>query len=68
MNAALSTAADLERFGGDDLLDLVRHQASGPSDAPGGAVRRAGEQQSLQAGTRAWTGFGTSGTRLEAGR
>ena len=66
--AALSTAADLERCGGDDLLALVRHQASGPSDAPGGAVRRAGEQPSRHAGPRAWTGFGTSGTRLEARR
>ena len=68
IDAALGIAADLGRFGGDDLLALVRHQASGPSDAPGGEVRRAGEQQSLQAGTRAWTGYGTSGTRVEAGR
>jgi transposase len=68
VDTALGTAADLERFGADDLLDLVRHQASGPSDAPGGAMRRATEQQSLQAGTRAWTGFGTSETGMEAGR
>ena len=68
VDAALGTAAELERFGGDDLLALVRHQANGPSDAPGGEVRRATEQQSLQAGTRAWTGFGTRGIRVEAGR
>ena len=68
IDAALGTAAALGRFGGDDLLALVRHQANGPSDAPGGEVRRAGEQQSLQAGTRAWTGFGTGGTGVEARR
>jgi hypothetical protein len=61
VDAALATAAELERFAADDLLTLLRYQAGDPS-APPGAVRRADEQRSLQAGTGAWAGFGTGPT------
>jgi transposase len=56
VDAALSTAADLERFSADDLPALLRYQAT----AALGEARQAGEQQSLQAGTAAWAGFGTA--------
>jgi hypothetical protein len=67
VDAALATAADLERFGGDDLLALVRHQAGDPRTGPG-AVRRADEQRSLQTGTGAWAGFGLDQAGLGGGR
>jgi hypothetical protein len=54
VEAALSTAAELERFAEEDLPALLRHQAS----AQPGGLERAGEQHSLQAGTGAWAGFG----------
>lgn len=54
VDAALGLAAELERFGDDDLLALLRHQAS----ARPGLAQRAGEDHSLQSGTAAWAGFG----------
>jgi transposase len=58
VDAALATAAELERFAADDLLTLLRHQASGPAITPA-ELRRVDERRSLQAGTGAWAGFGT---------
>ena len=54
VDAALSVAAELERFGDDDLLALLRHQAS----AHPGPTQRASEDHSLQTGTAAWAEFG----------
>lgn len=51
---ALATAADLGRFGEDDLVQLLRHQAT----ARPGPLQRVTEGGSLQRGTAAWAGFG----------
>jgi transposase len=54
IDRALALAAELGRFADDDLAQLLRYQAS----ARPGAMRRAGEARTLQAGTGAWSGFG----------
>jgi hypothetical protein len=51
---ALGVAAELGRFADEDLGQLLRYQ----SVARPGAVRRATEANTLQAGTSVWTGFG----------
>jgi hypothetical protein len=51
---ALSTAAELGRFADDDLVQLMRHQAT----ARPGKIVRLDESRSLQTGTSAWAGFG----------
>jgi transposase len=55
VDRALASAADLGRFADEDLAQLMHHQATA---RPGEAVR-ADESRSLQAGTAAWTGFGS---------
>jgi len=55
VDRALATAADLGRFGDDDLAQLMRHQATAKS----GPLHRLAEMRSLQAGTAAWAGFGS---------
>ena len=54
VDAALGLATEWERFGEDDLLTLLRHQAR----ARPGPAQRAGEGHSLQTGTAAWARFG----------
>jgi transposase len=54
VDRALAAAAELGRFGDEDLAQLLRHQAT----ARPGKVRRLDEERSLQRGTAAWAGFG----------
>jgi transposase len=54
VDRALAVAAELGRFGDEDLADLIRHQAA----ARPGQLRRLDELRSLQTGTSAWAGFG----------
>jgi transposase len=54
VDCALALAAELGRFADEDLGQLLRYQ----SVARPGAVRRANEANTLQAGTSVWTGFG----------
>jgi hypothetical protein len=51
---ALALAAELGRFGDEDLGQLLRYQAV----ARPGQPQRADEANTLQTGTAAWTGFG----------
>ncbi len=55
VDQALGTAADLGRFADDDLVQLMRHQAS----AKPGPMHRVDGTLSLQRGTAAWKGFGS---------
>jgi hypothetical protein len=55
VDRALATAAELGRFADEDLVQLIRHQAT----AATGMVRRLDETRSLQTGTAAWAGFGS---------
>jgi len=57
VNAALGTAALAGRFGDGDLLSIAGYQAAGRADGP---VTVADEAYSVQPGTSAWAGFGTS--------
>ena len=54
VDQALAAAAELGRFGDEDLALLIRHQAT----ARPGTVRRIDELRSLQTGTSVWAGFG----------
>ncbi len=54
VDQALATAAELGRFGDEDLGQLLRHQAS----AGKGQLCRVDDARSLQPGTAAWAGFG----------
>lgn len=54
VDRALATAAELGRFADDDLVQLMRHQAT----ARPGKIVRLDESRSLQTGTSAWAGFG----------
>jgi hypothetical protein len=54
VDRALATAAELGRFGDEDLAQLLRHQAS----AGKSQVCRVDDARSLQPGTSAWAGFG----------
>jgi hypothetical protein len=51
---ALASAAELGRFGDEDLGQLLQHQAT----ASTGQFRRVDDARSLQPGTSAWAGFG----------
>lgn len=54
VEAALALAAELERFGEEDLSRLLAYQAV----AAPGPVQQAGEAHSLQGGTAAWARVG----------
>ena len=54
VDAALAAAAARQRFEHDDLISILNHRrAAGP-----GSPTAAFDAPSLQAGTRAWEGFG----------
>ncbi len=57
VDAALGTAALAGRFGDGDLLSIAGYQATGHPDGPAVA---ADEAYSVQPGTSAWAGFGTT--------
>lgn len=54
MDEALSRAAEVGRFGEDDLVSILTHSRQGPALQ----VVRADESFSAQPGTSAWEGFG----------
>jgi hypothetical protein len=54
VNEAPSAAAEVGRFGEDDLVSILTHRQQGPSLQ----VVRADESFSAQPGTSAWGGFG----------
>jgi hypothetical protein len=58
VDRALATAAELGRFADEDLVQLMRHQAT-----RAGKVRQLDDMRSLQGGTAAWAGFGSSAAR-----
>ncbi len=57
VDAALGTAALAGRFGDGDLLSIAGYQAGAPAAGP---VAVADEAYSVQPGTSAWAGFGTT--------
>jgi hypothetical protein len=54
VDAALAVAAELDRFGEEDVAQLLVHQAA----ATAGPAQQAGETHSLQGGTAAWRRLG----------
>jgi len=55
VDGALALAAELGRFADEDLVQLLRYQAT----ARRGPLRQLDEARSLQSGTSPWAGFGS---------
>lgn len=58
VDRALGTAATVERFADGDLMAILSHQVEHAEDHES---THAGEEHSLQPGTSAWSGFGSTG-------